>query len=643
MPKIKITLPDGSQKEYEKGMTGQKIAESIGPRLAKDAVAIEIDGKISDLDEKINEDSKIRIVTFKDKEGLDALRHSLAHLLAAAVMELYPETKRTIGPPIENGFYYDFQFSKPINESDLIKIEQKMREILPKWDKFARSEHSAAEAKKAFSDNPFKKELIDEFTKEDQKVSFYKSGNYVDLCRGGHLSSMKKISPDCFKLTHIAGAYWRGNEKNPQLTRIYALAFPAKKELDAHIKMLEESKKRDHRVLGKQLDLFSTHEEGPGFIFFHPKGKKLINILTDFSRKVHEKNGYEEIQTPIILNMSLWEQSGHWEHYKENMYFTKVDARDFAVKPMNCPGSILVFKEKLYSYRDLPKRLMEYGLVHRHELAGVLSGLFRVRSFTQDDAHIYVTPEQMEEEIIRVIDLTDYFYKAFGFDYHVELSTRPEKRMGKEEDWDKAEKALEDALKKRKINYKLNPGEGAFYGPKIDFHIKDCIGRTWQCATVQVDFQMPQKFDVKYIEEDGKKHTPIIIHRVVYGSIERFFGILIEHYAGRFPLWLAPVQARILTVANRFDLYAEKIKEELEKNNIRTDLDTRTESVEYKVRDAQLQKIPLILTVGEKEEKSNTVAVRTLDGKVKFNVKVEDLVKKILDNIEKKKEKFEIQ
>ena len=642
MPKIKITLPDSSIKEHEKGVTGHKIAESIGPRLAKDAVAIEINGKIADLDDKINGDAKIRIITFKDKEGLDALRHSLAHLLAAAVLELWPDTKRTIGPPIENGFYYDFQFSKPINEPDLIKIEQKMREILPKWDKFARSEHTGAEAKKAFSDNPFKKELIDEFSKEGQNVSFYKSGNYVDLCRGGHLSSMKKVSPDCFKLTHMAGAYWRGNEKNPQLTRIYALAFPAKKELDAHLNMIEEAKKRDHRILGKQLDLFSTHEEGPGFIFFHPKGKKIINILMDFSRKVHEKNGYEEIQTPIILNRSLWEQSGHWDHYKENMYFTKVEDRDFAVKPMNCPGSILVFREKLYSYRDLPKRLMEFGLVHRHELAGVLSGLFRVRSFTQDDTHIYVTPKQMEDEIIKVIELTDFFYKTFGFEYHVELSTRPEKRMGKEGDWDKAEKALEDSLNKLKLKYKINAGDGAFYGPKIDFHIKDCIGRTWQCATVQVDFQMPQKFGISYIEEDGKKHTPIIIHRVIYGSIERFFGILIEHYAGKFPLWLAPVQARILTVANRFDLYAEKIKEELEKNNIRVEMDTRTESVEYKIRDAQLQKIPLMLTVGEKEEKNETVAVRTLDGNVKFGVKISDLVEKIIKNIENKKEKIEI-
>ncbi len=640
MPKIKITLPDGSQKEYEKGVTGNRIAESIGPRLAKDAIAIEINGKISDLDEKISGDAKIRVITFKDREGLDALRHSLAHLLAAAVLELWPDTKRTIGPPIENGFYYDFQFSSPIQESDLAKIEQRMKEILPTWDKFTHSEYASSEAKKVFAGNPFKKELIDEFSKEGGKLTFYTSGKYVDLCKGGHVSSAKKIDPGCFKLTHMAGAYWRGDASKPQLTRIYGLAFPTKKELDSHLNMLEEAKKRDHRILGKQLDLFSTHEEGPGFIFFHPKGKKIINILMDFSRKVHEKHGYEEIQTPIILNQSLWEQSGHWDHYKENMYFTKVDSRDFAVKPMNCPGSILVFKEKLYSYRDLPKRLMEFGLVHRHELAGVLSGLFRVRSFTQDDTHIYVTPKQIEDEIIKVIELTDFFYKTFGFEYHVELSTRPEKRMGKEEDWDKAEKALEDALNKLKLKYKINAGDGAFYGPKIDFHIKDCIGRTWQCATVQVDFQMPQKFDIKYIEEDGKKYTPIIIHRVIYGSIERFFGILIEHYAGKFPLWLAPVQARMLTVANRFDLYAEKIKEELEKNNIRVEMDTRTESVEYKIREAQMQKIPIMLTVGEKEEINGTVAVRTLDNKVKFGVKVDDLIKEILDNVEKKKEKF---
>ena len=642
MPKIKITLPDGSSKDYEKGVTGQKIAESIGPRLAKDAVAIEINGRIADLDEKINEDSKIRIVTFKDKEGIDALRHSLAHLLAAAIMELYPQTKRTIGPPIENGFYYDFQFKNPITEEDLPKIEKKMKDILPKWDKFARSELTASEAKKEFANNPFKKELIDEFSKKGEKLTFYKSGNYVDLCKGGHVSSMKIISPDSFKLTHIAGAYWRGNEKNPQLTRIYALAFPTKKELDAHLKMVEEAKKRDHRVVGKQLDLFSLHEEGPGFIFFHPKGVIVINILKEFIRKELQKLGYREIITPLILSKHLWEQSGHWDHYKENMYFTEVEGKQFAVKPMNCPGAVLIFKEKLYSYRDLPIRLAEFGIDHRHELSGVLSGLFRVRAFTQDDAHIFCKENQIQQEVTQLIELVDFVYKTFNFPYHIELSTRPEKFAGRIENWDKAEKALEDALKSKKISYKLNPGDGAFYGPKIDFHIRDCIGRTWQCATIQVDFSMPEKFDLKYVAEDGQKYRPAMIHRTVLGSMERFFGVLIEHYAGKFPLWLAPIQARILTVADRFNLYAQKIKEELEKNNLRVELDTRTESVEYKVRDAQLQKIPLILTVGEKEEKNGTIAVRTLDGNVKFGVKVSDLIKKINENVENKKEKVEI-
>jgi threonyl-tRNA synthetase len=576
------------------------------------------------------------------EDNLDALRHSLAHLLAAAVMELYPGTKRTIGPPIEHGFYYDFQFSSQIKEEDLPKIEKKMRQLLPTWDKFTKKVVTASEAKKAFKENQFKKELINEFSKKGDNLTLYTSGNYIDLCRGGHVDSMKKVQADSFKLTHIAGAYWRGDEKNPQLTRIYGLAFKTKKDLQNHLNLLVEAKKRDHRVLGKQLDLFSIHEEGPGFIFFHPKGVQLINSLKEFSREVHKKNRYEEILTPIILNKTLWEQSGHWDHYKENMYFTKVDNRDFAVKPMNCPGSILVFKEKLYSYRDLPKRLMEYGLVHRHELAGVLSGLFRVRSFTQDDAHIYVTPKQIEGEIMRVIDLTDYFYRAFGFEYHVELSTRPEKFMGQVKEWDSAEKALEDALKKRDLKYSLNPGDGAFYGPKIDFHIKDCIGRTWQCATVQVDFQMPQKFDIKYVEESGQKQTPIIIHRVIYGSIERFLGILIEHYAGKFPLWLAPLQVKILTVSDRFNLYASKIKDELERNSISAEVDERTESVGYKIRQAQLDKIPIMITVGEKEEKANTVAIRTLDGKVKFNVKVKELINKVILNIHNKDVKFEI-
>ena len=576
------------------------------------------------------------------KQDLDALRHSLAHLLAAAVMEIWPDTKRTIGPPIENGFYYDFQFKKPIHEDDLPKIEKKMQQILPKWDEFTRKDITASEAKKEFEDNPFKIELIEEFSKGGKKITFYKSGNYVDLCKGNHVPSMKKVQGDCFKLTHIAGAYWRGDVRKPQLTRIYAVAFPTKKELDTHLKLLEEAKKRNHRVIGKQLDLFSLHEEGPGFIFFHTNGVKIINILKDFIRKELDKLGYKEIMTPLILSKTLWEQSGHWDHFRENMYFTEVEGKEFALKPMNCPGAILIYKEKLSSYRDLPIRFSEFGLDHRHELSGVLSGLFRVRAFTQDDAHIFCTEDQIEKEVSQLIDLVDFVYKSFNFSYHIELSTRPKKFTGKIQNWNKAEKALEDALKSKNIKYKLNPGDGAFYGPKIDFHIKDCLGRTWQCATIQIDFSMPEKFDLKYVTEHGNKLRPVMIHRTILGSIERFFGILIEHYAGKFPLWLAPVQARILTVADRFNLYAKKIKKELERSSIRVELDTRVESVSYKVREAQLQKIPIILIVGEKEEKSNTVAIRTLDNKVKFNVKVKDLINRILDNIEKKKEKFEI-
>ena len=641
--KIKITLPDGSVREYPKGITAADIASSIGKRLAEDAVSAKINGELKDLSYAINEDSSIQIITIKDKESLDALRHSIAHLLAAAVMDLWPDTKRTIGPAIENGFYFDFEFEQPLLEEDLPKIENKMREILPTWDKFERHELTAAEAKKEYPNNPYKHELIDEFSQDGKKLSFYKSGDYWDLCRGGHLPSMKLVAADSFKLSHIAGSYWRGNEKNPQLTRIYGLAFSNKKELDEYIKIQEEAKKRDHRKIGKELDLFSIHEEGPGFVFFHPKGMLIINELINFSRKLHEKNGYKEIRTPIILSRKLWEQSGHWEHFRDAMYFTKVDEQDFAVKPMNCPGSILVYKDGFHSYRDLPLRLAEYGLVHRHELSGVLSGLFRVRSFTQDDSHIYITPLQIKEEVARVIDLVDYVYKIFGFEYSVELSTRPEKAMGSDDIWKIAEQSLEDALKSKNIVFDINQGGGAFYGPKIDFHIKDVLGRSWQCATIQVDFQMPEKFNLHYIGEDNVKHRPVIIHRVIYGSIERFFGILIEHFAGKFPLWLAPIQVRILTVADRFENYANKIKEEFEKNNLRVEVDSRTESVGYKVREAQAQKIPLILTVGEKEETNSTVAVRTSDNKVYFDMKINDLMDNILKNIDEKKIKFEIE
>ncbi|MCH8329723.1 MAG: threonine--tRNA ligase [Nanoarchaeota archaeon] len=491
-------------------------------------------------------------------------------------------------------------------------------------------------AKKA-KNNKYKIELIEEL---NEPSSAYKQGDFIDLCRGPHVPSTGKIK--AFKIIKIAGAYWRGNAKNKQLQRIYGISFSEKKQLQSYLHLLEEAEKRDHRKLGKQLDLFSLHEEAPGFIFFHPKGVIIINILKDFLRKELDRLGYKEIMTPIILSKTLWEQSGHWDHYKDSMYFTKVEGKDFAIKPMNCPGAILIYKEKLPSYRDLPIKLSELGIVHRNELSGVLAGLFRVRAFTQDDAHIFCTEDQIQQEVLQLIDLTDFVYKTFNFTYHIELSTRPEKFTGKIENWNKAEKALADALNKRKVKFKINPGEGAFYGPKIDFHIKDCLGRTWQCATIQVDFSMPDKFNLNYIAEDGNKHTPVMLHRTILGSIERFLGILIEHYAGKFPLWLAPVQARILTVADRFNLYANKIKEELEKNNIRVEVDVKTESVSYKVREAQAQKIPLIIIVGEKEEKNETIAVRTLDNKVKFNVKVKDLIKRILDNIEKKKEKFEI-
>jgi threonyl-tRNA synthetase len=637
MPKIKLTLPDGSSKSYDKGVTGLEVAKSIGPRLAQDALAIEINGKLTDLSAKIDNDSKIRIITYKDKEGIEIFRHSTAHILAQAVTALFPKALPTIGPVVEEGFYYDFDIDHNFTPEDVKKIEQKMQEIVNKDLKIQRVELNEKEAKKTFKNNKYKIELIEEF---NEPSSAYKQGNFIDLCRGPHVQSTGKIK--AFKIIKIAGAYWKGDAKNKQLQRIYGIAFPEKKQLKDYLKLLEEAEKRDHRKIGKQLDLFSLHEEAPGFIFFHPKGVIIINLLKDFLRKELNKLDYKEIMTPMILSRTLWEQSGHWDHYKENMYFTKVDGKDFAVKPMNCPGAILIYKEKLPSYRDLPIKLSELGYVHRHELSGVLAGLFRVRAFTQDDAHIFCMQNQIEKEVLQLIDLVDFIYKAFNFTYHIELSTRPEKFAGKKENWDKAEKALEDALKLKKIDYKINPGDGAFYGPKIDYHIKDCIGRTWQCATIQVDFSMPDKFDLNYIAEDGNKHKPVMIHRTIYGAVERFLAILIEHYSGKFPLWLAPVQARILTVADRFNLYAKKIKEELERDNIRVELDTKTESVGRKVWEAQVQKIPIIINLGEKEEKNNTVAVRTLDGKVKFNVKVKDLINRILDNIEKKKEKFEI-
>lgn len=644
MTHIKITLPDGSIKDYPKGTTGAEIAKDIGKRLAEDAVAAKINGNIMALDAPLNEDAALQIITLNSKEGMDCLRHSLAHLLAAAVIDLWPDTKRTIGPAIENGFYYDFEFSKPITESDLGKIEAKMREILPKWDKFERHELSASEAKKEYPGNQFKHELIDEFSHGGKKVSFYKSGNYWDLCRGGHLSSMKKVKPDSFKLTGIAGAYWRGSEKNPMLTRIYAVAFPTKKELDEYLKQQQEAEKRDHRKIGKQMDLFSFSELSPGSPFFHPKGAFMFIALQNFLRELYPSWGYQEVITPLIYNSELWKQSGHWEHFREHMFEVAMDHKEAALKPMNCPSHILIYKTKARSYRDLPLRITDFAPLHRNEIKGTLGGLMRVRKFSQDDCHVFCMPEQVKQEIKLLIRNATYVYKeVFGFDFHVELSTKPDNAMGDPNLWESAEKSLKEALEENKINYKLNPGEGAFYGPKIDFHIKDALGRSWQCGTEQLDFQQPQKFNVEYKGADNADHNAVMLHRTVLGSIERFLGILIEHFAGKFPLWISPIQIRILTVADRFNDYASKLKEDFEKHGLRVETDFNTETISKKVFEAEMERVPLIIVVGEKEENNNTVAVRTLeDKKIRFGMKTDEFLEKVLENVRSKKIKVEI-
>ncbi len=632
MAKIKIKFPDGSVKEYEKGISIIKVAEGLGKRLSEDAIAAKLNNELVDLNTKLNKDSNLKIITFKDDEGKEVFRHSSAHLMAQAVKNLFPKAKFAIGPAVEEGFYYDIDYEKSFTPEDFVKIEREMDKIVKENLSIERTELTKKEALKLFKDNPYKTELIKEL--KDEKISIYKQGNFIDFCRGPHVPSTGKLK--AFKLTKIAGAYWKGDAKNKQLQRLYGISFPDKKQLKDYLKLLEEAEKRDHRKLGKELDLFSVHDEGPGFPFFHPKGTVIINILKDFWRKEHAKAGYTEVITPIILNRNLWEQSGHWDHYKENMYFTKIDDQDYAIKPMNCPGGILIYKTRLRSYRELPMRMGEMGTVHRHELSGVLAGLFRVRCFTQDDAHIYMTEEQIKNEIIGVLNLTDHFYKTFGFDYKVELSTKPDNAMGSDESWEKATSSLKAALDAKKIKYKINEGEGAFYGPKIDFHLKDCLGRTWQCGTIQLDFAMPEKFNLTYEGKDGKKHRPIMIHRVIYGSIERFLGILIEHYAGKFPLWLSPVQAIILNINDSHINYGEELKKKLAENNIRVETDFRAETMPKKVREAQLKKIPLILTVGDKEIKNKTVAVRTLDGKVYFNIKPEDLIKKMQEIIDRK-------
>ncbi|MGB4314474.1 MAG: threonine--tRNA ligase [bacterium] len=609
MDKIVIYLPDGSQLEYPRGVEVAQVARDISPRLYKDAVAAKVNGRLVDLATPLEEDSELEVLTFASEEGQRVFRHTSSHILAQAVKRLYPEAKFAIGPAIENGFYYDFDVPESFTPQDLEKIEAEMKKIVAADYPIVREEVSREEALAFFAEQgeKYKEELIRDLP-EDVQVSLYRQGEFVDLCAGPHAPSTGKIK--AIKLTSVAGAYWRGDENREMLQRIYGTSFPKQKELDEHLKMLEEAAKRDHRKLGRELDLFSIHEEGPGFPFFHPKGMIIRNELESFWREVHTRWGYQEIKTPIILREDLWKQSGHWDHYKENMYFTEIDEQAYAIKPMNCPGGILVYKNRPHSYREFPLRMAELGLVHRHELSGVLHGLMRVRSFTQDDAHIFLLPEQIKDEIINVIELTDYLYRVFGFDYHVELSTKPEKAMGSEEDWENATQALREALEEKGIEYKVNEGDGAFYGPKIDFHLKDCLGRTWQCGTIQLDFQMPERFELEYTGEDGEKHRPVMIHRTCLGSIERFIGILIEHYAGAFPTWLAPVQVKILPITDRHLDYCRQLAEEYKEHGIRVEVDERNEKVGYKIREAQLNKIPYMLIVGDKEVEEGTVSVR---------------------------------
>ncbi|MBN4069819.1 threonine--tRNA ligase [bacterium AH-315-G05] len=638
MDKIKIILKDGSVREAEKGSTVFDVANEISSGLARMAVGGKIDGELVDLSTKVQGDCNLSILRFDDEEGKEFFRHTSAHIMAQAVKRLFPNTKLAIGPSIENGFYYDFDSEHKFVPEDLEKIEAEMKKIVKEnldLEKFELPRDEALAFVKEQKED-YKVELI-EGLPEDAIISFYRQGEFVDLCAGPHLPSTKKMK--AFKLLSIAGAYWRGDEKNKMLQRIYATSFEKKKDLDEYLNMLEEAKKRDHRKLGKELDLFSMQEEGPGFPFFHPKGMVIRNIIEDLWRKEHVKRGYDEIRTPIILSEQLWHQSGHWDHYKENMYFTQIDEKDFAIKPMNCPGAILVYKNKMHSYRDLPIRMGELGLVHRHELSGVLHGLMRVRCFTQDDAHLFMLPEQIKEEIIGVIEFVEYIYDVFGFDYHVELSTKPEDAMGTDEEWERATNALKDALEEKGISYIINEGDGAFYGPKIDFHIKDCIGRTWQCSTIQLDFQMPQRFDLNYVGADGEKHRPIMIHRVLYGSIERFMGILIEHFAGKFPTWLAPVQVKILPITDKHVEYAKEVEKAMKKEDIRVELDNRNEKIGYKIREAQLSKTPYMLILGDKEVKSKSVSVRSRDNGDEGAQSVNDFINRILEEVKTRKTK----
>ena len=600
-------MVNGIPMDVESGVNALDLSGKISKELKKEALAARLNGRVISLVTPIEEEGVLEIVGFNDEDGRRTLRHTASHVLAQAVKHLRPEAKLAIGPAIENGFYYDFDVDEPFTPEFLAQVEKEMQKLIKLNERVERFELPRAEALDLMKDEPYKVELINDLP-EGETISFYRQGDFTDLCAGPHLPSTGRIK--AVKLTSIAGAYWRGSEKNKMLQRIYGTAFTNREELDAYLARIEEAKKRDHRKLGRQLDLFDIREEGPGFPFFYPKGMVLRNQLEDYWREIHRKHGYEEIKTPIMLNRSLWERSGHWDHYQENMYTTKIDDVDFAIKPMNCPGGILVYERKKWSYRDLPIRSGELGLVHRHELSGALHGLMRVRCFTQDDAHIFMTPDQIRDEIKGVYQLIDEVYKVFGFEYHVELSTRPENSIGTDEMWALATDGLRGALDDLGVKYVVNEGDGAFYGPKIDFHLTDCLGRTWQCGTIQLDMNLPERFDLTYTGPDGQEHRPVMIHRVVFGSIERFIGILTEHFAGAFPLWLAPVQVRLMTITDRADEAAKAVQAKLEDAGIRTEIDLRNEKIGFKIREAQVQKIPYMLVLGDKEAENGVVAVR---------------------------------
>jgi threonyl-tRNA synthetase len=608
MSMIDVELPDGSRMEVAESSTVLTVAERIGPRLAKEALGAKVNGAVVDLATPVSAGDRVEILTFDAPEGRALFRHSASHVMASAILRLRPSVKLAIGPAIEDGFYYDIETDPLFTEEDFPALEAEMAKIVKENAPFVRKEMSKAEALAYFKErgDAYKVELIEDLT--DGTITFYEHGDFVDLCRGPHLPSTGRIK--AFKLLSVAGAYWRGDSRRPMLQRIYGTAFPKKSDLDEHLQRLAEAERRDHRKLGKQLDLFSFHEQGPGFPFFHPKGMVVLNALIDFWREEHRKRGYGELRTPLILDRSLWEQSGHWDHYKENMYFTQIDERDFAVKPMNCPGGMLVYRSRMRSYRDLPLRWAELGTVHRHEKSGVLHGLSRVRMFTQDDAHIFMTEEQIQGEVLGIIEFVDYVYGIFGLEYSIELSTRPDNSIGTDAMWDVATESLRKALDAKGIPYKVNEGDGAFYGPKIDFHVRDSLKRSWQCATIQLDFAMPEKFELEYTGPDGAPHRPVMVHRVIYGAIERFLGILIEHYAGAFPAWLAPVQAVAIPVAAAHADYARQVQERLSALGLRVESDLSDETMKYKIREAQTQQVPYMLVVGEREQNTGAVSVR---------------------------------